>query len=468
MLIKSIQLILILSFSLVFSQSEKPNIIWLVCEDQSVDFFPMYGDNTVNLPNLESLADDSIIYDNMHATTPVCAPARSAIITGMYPTTLGTHNMRTYNEGRSTNQPTLGIPSYSPKFPDYILPFTKYLRDGGYYCTNSNKEDYNYKMINDAWDQTCKYCSGKEKQEIHWRNRGKDQPFFAVFNFQITHEAQIWSQANNKIYVKPDNISVPPYFPNDDIIRNDMAINYSNLIRMDKEVGKIIQELKDSGLYENSYIFFYSDHGGPFPRHKRAIYESGTKVPFMIKMPNSKHAGNRDDRLLSFIDLAPTVLDVAELTIPKYIQGRSILDTVIKEREYLISASDRFDEQIDRIRSIQTKKYKLIVNFDTSKPHALPVSYRDNMPMMRRMNEMYLSDKLDSIQELWFQTPKNELELYDLQEDPYEINNLIKSSKELKYKSLVKKYKKALDDWIEKTNDLGRISEKEIVKYSLK
>ena len=463
MIRKSLKLIFLFSFLLGFSQSEKPNIIWLVCEDQSTDFFPMYGDDTINLPNLEALADDSVVYENMHATTPVCAPARSAIITGMYPTTLGTHNMRTYNEGRTTNQPSLGIPSYSPKFPNYILPFTKYLRDHGYYCTNNNKEDYNFKISDDAWDQTCKYCSGKQKENIHWRNRDKDQPFFAVFNFQITHEAQIWSQAKNKIYVDPSNIKVPPYFPDDPIIRKDMAINYSNLIRMDREVGKLITELKNQGLYENTYIFFYSDHGGPFPRHKRAIYESGTKVPFMIKMPNSKYAKTRDNRLLSFIDLAATVLDIANINIPDYMQGESILDSSINERKYLVSASDRFDEQIDRIRSIQSKKYKLIVNFDTSKPHALPVSYRENMPMMQRMKEMYVSGNLNPVQQLWFETPKSKLEFYDLQLDPYEVNNLIEIPK---YKSLILEYKKQLENWIEKTNDMGRIAEEDIVKYS--
>ena len=177
---------------------------------------------------------------------------------------------------------------------------------------------------------------GKQKENIHWRNRDKDQPFFAVFNFQITHEAQIWSQAKNKIYVDPSNIKVPPYFPDDPIIRKDMAINYSNLIRMDREVGKLITELKNQGLYENTYIFFYSDHGGPFPRHKRAIYESGTKVPFMIKMPNSKYAKTRDNRLLSFIDLAATVLDIANINIPDYMQGESIF--------CLLYTSDAADE----------------------------------------------------------------------------------------------------------------------------
>ena len=150
-----------------FAQKNKPNIIWLVCEDQSAQFFPMYGDKTVSLPHLEKLAEDSVLFENMHATTPVCAPARSAIITGMYPTTLGTHNMRTYNEGRKTNQPQLGIPSYSPKFPDYIKPFTVYLRDEGYYCTNSNKQDYNFEITSDAWDQSCRYCQGEEKENIH-------------------------------------------------------------------------------------------------------------------------------------------------------------------------------------------------------------------------------------------------------------------------------------------------------------
>ena len=154
----------------------------------------------------------------------------------------------------------------------------------------------------------------------------------------------------------------------------------------------------------------------------------------MIKLPNSKDAGSRDDRLLSFVDLAPTVLDIANVFIPEYIQGKSILDKRIEERKFLVSASDRFDEQVDRIRSIQSKKYKLIVNFDTSKPHAQPVSYRENMPMMQRMKEMYVSGNLNPVQQLWFETPKSKLEFYDLQLDPYEVNNLIEIPK---YKSLI-------------------------------
>lgn len=452
-----------LTFLISVAQETQPNVIWLVCEDQSPDFFPMYGDATVSLPNIEALAEDSIIYNNMHATTPVCAPARSAIITGMYPTTLGTHNMRAFNEGRSTNQPSLGIPSYSPEFPDYIRPFTTYLRESGYYCTNSNKQDYNFKISADAWDQTCRYCKGAEKAAIHWRNRDEKQAFFAVFNFQITHEAQIWHQQNLPLYVDPKRIDVPPYFPDDAVVRKDMAVNYSNLVRMDGEVGAIIDELKESGLYDDSYIFFYSDHGGPFPRHKRAIYNTGTKVPFMIKLPKSKNAGKTVDELLSFIDLAPTVLSIAQLPIPEHIQGVDILDVKRKERDYIVTASDRFDEQVDRIRAIQTKRYKLIKNFIPSKPHAIPVGYRENMPMMQQLNKLYASKSLNSIQEQWFSSPKAPFEFYDLKNDPFELNNLAGSDK---YKRIIKKLHEALNEWIVETDDLGEVPESTIIKKS--
>ncbi|MDA0779819.1 MAG: sulfatase [Bacteroidetes bacterium] len=438
------------------SEKKKPNIIWLVCEDQSQIFFPMYGDNTVDLPNLKALAEDSVVFENMHATTPVCSPARSAIITGMYPTTLGTHNMRAYNEGRATNQPQLNIPSYSPSFPDHIKPFTTYLRNQGYFCINNNKEDYNFKISKDAWNQSCSYCSGTMKENIHWRNRLPNQPFFAVLNFQITHEAQIWKQSENKLYVDPNQLNVPKFFPDNDIIRKDLAVNYSNLVRMDNELGLRIQELKDKGLYEDAYIFFYSDHGGPFPRFKRAIYDTGVKVPFMVKYPKSKWAKTRVDELLSFVDLAPTVLDIAGIEIPNHLQGFSFLDFYKFNRNYLITASDRFDEEVDRIRSIKTKKFKLIKNFYLEKAHALPVRYRENMPLMKELNKQFMENTLNNDQIKWFQSPKQEFELYDLEKDPNELENL---SGIPEYSSVVDALNQELDKWIIDTNDLGEFPE---------
>ena len=452
-----------LTFLSAFSQENKPNIIWLVCEDQSAQFFPMYGDKTVSLPNLEQLADDSVLFENMHATTPVCAPARSAIITGMYPTTLGTHNMRAYNEGRKTNQPQLGIPSYSPKFPDYIKPFTVYLREAGYYCTNNNKQDYNFEITKSAWDQSCRYCQGKEKENIHWRKRDKDQPFFAVFNFQITHESQIWNQ-QQELLLDPNEIEfIPPYFPDDPVIRQDMAINYSNLIRMDREVGKIISELKEQGLYDDAYIFFYSDHGGPFPRHKRAIYQTGTRVPFLVKFPKSINAGEKDDRLLSFVDLAPSVLKMSGIEIPQHMQGKPINEFSHKIlRDYLITASDRFDGQYDRIRAIQNKRFKLIRSFYLDKSHHLDIKYRKNMPMMQKLLELYLDGQLNQDQQMWF-SQKDEYEFYDLQLDPFEMKNQINNPN---YRDHIQLLKDELEKWMLNTDDLGDVAEQVLIKQA--
>ena len=448
----------------VKAQADKPNIIWLVCEDQSPQFFPMYGDKTVSLPHLEQLAKESVLFDNMHATTPVCSPARSAIITGMYPTTLGTHNMRTYNEGRNTNQPHLRIPSYSPKFPDYIRPFTAFMRGAGYYCTNSNKQDYNFKISSDAWDQSCRYCQGKEKDNIHWRNRAEGQPFFAVFNFQITHESKVWEQQKNERHVTEDEIeNIPPYYPNDPVVKQDLAVNYSNLVRMDREVGTIIQELKKQGLYDDAYIFFYSDHGGPFPRHKRAIYQTGTKVPLLVKYPKAKLAGKKDDRLLSFVDLAPTVLRIAGLQPPSYMQGKSFFDDKSTTwRDFLVTASDRFDGQYDRIRAIQNYRYKLIRNFYPNTSHHLDIKYRKNMPMMQRLHSLYLEGKLNDQQQKWFQT-KPYFEFYDLKLDPFELNNLIDDPS---HQERIKLFKSELEAWMIETNDLGAVPENEIIKKS--
>ena len=164
--------------------SKNHNIVWIVYEDQSPEFFPQYENLPINLPAIQSLADDGIIFYNMHSPAPVCAPARSAIITGMYPTTLGTHNMRTYNAYKPENEPSIGIPNYSPNFPDYIRPFTEYLRNAGYYCTNNAKEDYNFKIPENAWDESS--------LDAHWKNRGDSSPFFAVFNNGHMHESGIW------------------------------------------------------------------------------------------------------------------------------------------------------------------------------------------------------------------------------------------------------------------------------------
>ncbi len=432
-----------------------PNIIWLVAEDQSPEWFPMYGNATIALPHLQKLAGDGIVFENAYSPAPVCAPARSAIITGMYPTTLGTHNMRTYAPWRGeANEASIGIPSYSPMAPEGVKMFTEYLRNKGYYCANGPKEDYNFEKTDAAWDESS--------DERHWRKRSEGQPFFTVFNFSVCHESQVWKRGKDSLFVNPDAVSVPPYFPDNDSIRHDLAVNYSNLKRLDDQLGVVLKELKEDGLYENSIIFFYGDHGGPFPRHKRALYETGTKVPMIIKFAGNRGAGERDDRLISFIDLAPTVLSMASIKPPKVMQGVAQFGEyeAVKKPAYTFHAADRFDEVYDRLRAIRGSRYKYIKSFDSTKPHALPVSYREQMPMMRTLRSLFEQEKLNPAQASWLRSPKPVEELYDLEKDPFELENL---ASQAALKDTLELYRDLLSDWMKETNDLGGIPEKELI-----
>ncbi len=440
---------------IVNKEQTQPNIIWFVAEDQSPDFFSMYGDNTISLPTIENLASNGVVFNNAYAPVPVCAPARSAIITGMYPTTLGTHNMRTYTPWNTDNQKQIGVKSYSPIVPEGTAMFTQLLRKNGYYCSNNAKEDYNFEKLKSAWDE-----SGKE---AHWRNRAEGQPFFSVFNFEVCHESGIWKQGKNELLVSPDSVPVPPYFPDNEVVRHDLAVNYSNLKRMDDQIGKIIQQLKDDGLYENSIIFFYGDHGGPFPRYKRSLYETGLKVPMVIKFPENKKENNTDDRFLSFIDLAPSILSLAGIEPPKIMQGKALLGKykVDKNPEYLFTTSDRFDGFYDRIRAVRSSRYKYIKNFNIEISNALPIKYRKQMPMMQKMRDMFITGELNAVQSQWFNTPKPTEELYDLQNDPYELENLVDKPE---LQDTLVHLRTVLNNWIKETNDLGKIPEKELIK----
>ena len=429
-----------------------PNIIWLVAEDQSPDWFPMYGDSIQSLPNLESLSHDGVVFTNAVAPVPVCAPARSAIITGMYPTTLGTHNMRTYNAyAKGQNEPSIGIPSYSPLVPDDVKMFTEYLRIIGYYTSNGPKEDYNFEKLEAAWSDSSK--------EHHWRNRKSGQPFFSVFNFSVCHESQVWARTNDTLYVNPEEIKVPPYFPDTDVVRHDLAVNYSNLKRLDKQIGKILNQLKSDGLYENSYIFFYGDHGGPFPRYKRALYDTGLKVPMVIKFPANKGAGTVDDRMFSFIDLAPTVLSLAGIEPTKVMQGVAQFGTFESKSKPKVTfhSSDRFDAVYDRLRAVRSSRFKYIKNFNTNLSRALPIAYREQMGIMKELRRLDSTNQLTEITSTWMQPDKPNEEFYDLEKDPKELHNL---SKVPEYKDSIDHYRNILNQWILETKDLGEIEEK--------
>ncbi|MEO9890929.1 sulfatase [Aurantibacter sp.] len=434
-----------------------PNIVWLVAEDQSPDWFPMYGDTTISLPNLESLASDGVKFTNAVAPVPVCAPARSALITGMYPSTLGTHNMRTHAPWRGVGErpyPNLEIPSYSPIVPEGVKMFTEYLRKKGYYTANGPKEDYNFEKTDAAWDESS--------ANTHWRKRKGDQPFFTVFNYSVCHESQIWKRGKDSLFVNPKDVPVPPYFPDTDSVRHDLAVNYSNLRRLDNQIGEVIADLKEDGLYENTIIFFYGDHGGPFPRHKRALYDSGVLVPLVIKFPKNKNAGTSDDRLISFIDYAPTVLSLAGIEPPKVMQGKAQFgDFVAKEKaKYTFHTSDRFDGVYDRLRAVRSERYKYIKSYNVKLSHALPVAYREQMPMMRELRRMFKEGTLNKQQAFWLNSSKPAEELYDLKSDPYELHNLALLPE---LKDTLVLFRNVLDKWIIDSHDLGEYPEKQLI-----
>jgi arylsulfatase A-like enzyme len=366
--------------------------------------------------------------------------------------------MRTYAPWRGENNKPydgLEIPSYSPIVPDGVRMFTEYLRKEGYYCVNGPKEDYNFAKSEAAWDESSK--------DRHWRKREKDQPFFAVFNFSVCHESQIWARGKDSLFVEPATVHVSPYFPDTEIVRHDLAVNYSNLKRLDGQIGEVIAQLKEDGLYDNSIIFFYGDHGGPFPRHKRALYDSGIKVPLVIKLPKNENAGSRDDRLISFIDFAPTMLSWVGIEPPKVMQGIAQFGEfeVLEKPKYTFHSSDRFDELYDRLRAVRSKRYKYIRSFNTEISHAMPVAYREQMPMIQELRRLYKIDKLNDEQALWLHPKKPEEELYDLTNDPYELVNLAQRPK---FQDTLYVMREVLKNWISNTHDLGQYEERDLIE----
>jgi arylsulfatase A-like enzyme len=442
----------------------KPNILWITCEDISPTL-SFYGDNTAKTPTLDKFASESLIYTNAFATVGVCAPSRSSIITGMYPISIGTHNMRTGKDYfgwglRKYDAPSGArdiqgneVPLYSAVIPPEVKCFTEYLRDAGYYCTNNAKTDYQFAAPVSAWD-----ANGTD---AHWKNRRKGQPFFAVFNLNITHESMIWRNKDLPLTVDPETVPLPPYYPDNPIIRHDVARNYSNIELLDKQVAGLLAELDEAGLMDNTIIFFYSDHGGPLPRGKREHYDSGLKVPFLVRFPDDKLTG-RIDELISFVDLAPTVLSLAGVPIPKYLQGNAFLGPQKEdlEREYVFGSGDRFDEFPDRIRTVRDKKYLYVKNFYPDLPPYKDVSYRKNMAMMNELLSLRDEGVLSGQTAQWFASSKASEELYDVVADPYNMHNLINHPA---YADKVTEMRSALDSWLVQVGDAGREPELSLV-----
>lgn len=432
-----------------------PNIVWIVNEDMSPEHLGAYGGTGGKTPVLDQFATESLKYTNAFSTAGVCAPSRAAIITGAYQTSIGAHNMRTL--GMSANALDAypeGFKSYSTVLPDGMKGFPEYLRMIGYYTTNNSKEDYQFVAPKTMWDESS--------NKAHWKNRpDPNQPFFSIFNLTISHESQVWARADEPLLVDPDSVTIPPVYPDDSISRQTMARFITNVMRMDTQVGEIIQELKDAGLYENTIIFYYSDHGDGMPYFKRELYDRGLKIPLLIKAPFLE-PGSVTDELVSFVDFGPTVLSLAGIKIPPTMQGQAFLGPQKSApRKYVYASRDRMDSEVDRVRAVSDGRYKYIRNYMINQPNYQNIRYRLNNPLMVHLLELHEQGQLTPDQERWFDETKPKEELYDTQVDPWEFNNLVGNPE---YDAKLEEMRKAHLDWINYYGDLGAKPEMEMVK----
>ena len=309
-----------------------------------------------------------------------------------------------------------------------------------------------------AWDESSK--------TVHWRNRPtNDTPFFSIFNFNLTHEGNFFGTSwddKNMLLSNDTPINIPPYLPQNNVAEYDLRKVYSRVISLDRWIGEKLKALEDDGLLEETIVVFYSDHGGPLPRQKRLLYDSGLKVPLIIRYPNKQRAKKRDDRLVSFVDFPPTLLSMAGIAPPSYMQGQAFEGKYKAkvDRKYIHGHADRFDESVDMIRAVRDKRFKYLKNFNPEKPYYLSLAFRERLPSMRELLRMRDAGELDANQALWFRQSKAEEELFDTEKDPYELNNI---AEDPQYKDILIAMRQECVRWMKKIDDKGLIDEKEMI-----
>ena len=431
----------------VLAQDKKPNILWLSAEDISAHF-GCYGDKNAITPNIDNLAKEGMRYSRTFTTAGVCAPCRSGIITGMYQTTLGSHHMRC-----------------TATLPEKIKPFSYYMREAGYFCTNNSKQDYQFKTPKGSWDINS--------NKAHWRDRkDKSQPFFAVFNYTGCHESGITSKSKyNQVTKKlsadlrrdPKKLDLPPYYQDTPTTREDWKRNYELITAMDQWAGNLIQQLKDDGLYEETIIVFWSDHGIGMPRSKRWLFNSGTHIPLVVRIPEKFRvdgqgkAGTVSHELVSSIDFASTMMNLAGIKVPDHMQGRAFLGKDLSEkRNYVHGARDRMDERYDIIRTVRDERYLYIRNYEPLKSYYQYINTCEKGATMREMRKLHNEGKLPPEVEYYFKPTKPVEELYDYINDPHNMKNL---AADPNYKETLEKLRKEHLRWVKDSKDIGLIPE---------
>lgn len=426
----------------------RPNILWISCEDIS-PLLGCYGDITATTPNLDRLASEGARFTHAFSCHGVCAPSRTGIITGMFPTSLGANHMRS----------KAGV-------PDHIRLFPQLLREAGYYCTNNSKTDYNL-----VWDQRATWDASSAR--AHWKNRPTTEtPFFSVFNLTMTHESKVWPSGWSEIVKdmdvslrhQPDRMVVPPLYPNTAAVREDFARLADLITVMDNEVGRLLRELDDAGLSESTIVMFWSDHGNGLPRAKRWTYDSGSHVPLIVRVPEPFRAmagigepGADDFRMVSLLDLGPTVLNLAGIRVPEFMHGKPFLGPGRHGgHDFVFGARDRLDERFDMVRTVRNRRFRYVRNFMPWRPALQHVAYGETNETLKEMRRLRAAGELGQDSAQWFEVPRAAEELYDLEKDPWELHNLAEESE---HQTLLEDLRNQLDAWQIETRDVHLLPE---------
>ena len=455
-----------------------PNILVLMAEDLSARV-GAFGDPVAVTPNIDALAAEGTRYTETFTAAGVCAPSRAAFVTGMHQISIGAQHMRTSSHPQG---------EYRAVPPPEVKAFPELLRAAGYYTFTDGKLDYQFSGTlagtgpETIWDEEASagYWAGRESPS---------QPFFGLINFEETHESGVFTQLlegypHSMVHfvmqgvrtlvlgipsgdgtVQPEQITLPPYYPDTPTVRSDLARHYKNIELMDGRVGLILDQLEKDGLADSTIVVWTTDHGDGLPRSKRDLYDSGIRVPMVIRWPEAYRPegvepGDLDARLISFVDLAPTLLELAGVEPPSYMQGSSFASTDQEIRDYVFASRDRIDGFEDRERAARDHRYKYIRSWNPSQPNGHPLAFRDNLEMMREFWALREAGQLDSVQELWFQ-PTGEERLYDTESDPFEIRNL---ASDPAHQATLNRMRKALAEWQTRVPDWSEQPESEMAE----
>jgi len=422
----------------------KPNILWITSEDNNVTFLGCYGNKYAKTPNLDTLAQNGFRYTYCYSNGAVCSASRSSWITGMVSPSTGLLNHRSLK-----------------KIPESLVLYPTQIRKAGYYISNSWKTDYNIENYDKkTWDDS--------EAQPKWEFLKTKQPFFKIVNLIESHESRAMSTKHSTH--DPKNVILPPYHPDVPEVRDNYAHYYEMITKMDAQVGKLVKGLEESGLASNTIVIYCSDHGGPLPRGKRYLYDSGTHAPLIIRIPEkfknlwpAEKPGMAVDRLVGFLDMIPTWIDIAGGTIPSNYHGGVFLGkNAVPERQYNYSFRGRNDERIENTRSVRNKRFLYVKNYIPYVPRGQHLDYQWKIPIQQAWERVYLSGKANAIQSRFFEK-KHEEEFYDTQKDPYCINNLVSSPE---YKEMVKKFKGKLQEHQKEIYDVGFLPESELDKLA--